>query len=378
MNNNMNIAILTLYHGNTNYGALLQAYALQKALSDLEVGAKQISYELSSGYPSRKRRFSANQLIPRVSNKIKRILWNRKRKKRDIIIQQFADEIPHTELVTADTIAQLNEQFDLFVCGSDQIWNPIGWQPTLFLDFVTTGNKKVSYAASMARNDLSESEKAYATRYLTDFYAISVREERSAEILNDILLDKKVKIVPDPVFLLPAQEWEKMATPNQTTQPFVFVYLLGDNISHREQAKRFALENHLVMQYIPYLNFKAFEWDNRNTTLFAENQSVESFLELIYDAKVVITDSFHAAAFSMIFGTRVFVLKRFREGDPNSMNSRLESLMKTFYLTDNLAEVLPQTLQEIKPQAKTAMNILQKMRASGVGYLRSNCISNNK
>ena len=151
------VGILTLYYENINYGALLQAYALQKTIENLGYLAEQISYALNSGYPNERLKEQLKPLID-IYRHLKHREWHRYRDPYEKIIYKFADEIPHSKKVTAKNISSLNKKYDIFVCGSDQIWNPIGWQSILFLDFVNKGKKKIAYAASVARDYLSDNE----------------------------------------------------------------------------------------------------------------------------------------------------------------------------------------------------------------------------
>lgn len=148
--------------------------------------------------------------------------------------------IPHTRLVTASNISKIVDQFDVFICGSDQIWNPIGWQPTLFLNFVPNNKVKISYAASIARDKLSKDQYDFIRKYVKDFDAISVREKNSAEMLNQMYPDLNIQDMPDPVFLLDECKWEKIIQRSNNSKPFILAYFLGNENDNREKALEFA------------------------------------------------------------------------------------------------------------------------------------------
>lgn len=170
---NKKIAILTLYYHNYNYGGLLQAYALQKAITDLGYQAEQISYKLESGYDGwNPIKASIKKPMAYLYHGAKYGKWFDQYTVRQKKFEAFAENIPHTEVVTAQTISELSNQFDCFVCGSDQIWNPIGWQPTLFFDFLPDDKKRISYAASIARDELTEEEYAFMEPYLDKFLSL--------------------------------------------------------------------------------------------------------------------------------------------------------------------------------------------------------------
>lgn len=120
------IAILTQFYSNANYGGLLQAFALQKCIQNLGFNSKQISYVLDSGYPGYTYRCIKN----RIKTIVKEIIhqeWYIKHKEYESKVLEFTRTIPHTEVLTAKKLSILNDNFDAFIVGSDQVWNPIGW-----------------------------------------------------------------------------------------------------------------------------------------------------------------------------------------------------------------------------------------------------------
>lgn len=138
------VAILTLYYKNFNYGGILQAYALQKAIEQIGFSSEQISYRLNSGYKDlRHLKLSIKLKLLYLYNHYKYHKWmieyDNQRKK----LEKFAYSIPHSKIVNVYNISRISKQYDWFICGSDQIWNPIGWQPTLFLNFVPSNKKDI-------------------------------------------------------------------------------------------------------------------------------------------------------------------------------------------------------------------------------------------
>ena len=161
------VAILTLYYNNANYGGLLQACALQKVIANLGYECQQISYDLNSGYlETQETSLNWSKRIKNVVLRVKNYAWRQHYKEYCSWLKPFANQIPHTSVVNADTIGNLTLDYDAFVCGSDQIWNPIGWQPTLFLDFVKEPKGKIAYSASIATNELSNEEIEYIRKYI--------------------------------------------------------------------------------------------------------------------------------------------------------------------------------------------------------------------
>ena len=365
-------AILTLYYHNYNYGGLLQAYALQKAITKLGYQAEQISYKLESGYDGwNPIKASMKKPMAYLYHRAKYGKWFDQYVVRQKKFEAFAETIPHTETVTAQTISDLRDQFDCFVCGSDQIWNPIGWQPTLFFDFLSDDKKRISYAASIARTELTEKEYAFMKSYLDKFSAISVREKVSADMLNRKFPKLKVQAVPDPVFLLAEEEWRTLIPHmNEKKAPYIFAYFLGENEENRQKAIRYAADKKLQIHFVSYMDYAQFGWDKNHPEMLASPMGVEEFLQNIANAELVLTDSFHAAAFSSILKTPFYALPRFKAQDKASMNSRILNLVQELEIPERYTEMLPVEYQWQEDEQKHIDKSLSRMKKNGTQYLK--------
>lgn len=364
------IGILTLYYKNANYGAILQAYALQKALERMGYDAKQISYVLESGNIkfSKIKQKMFFLLVPYLF--IKQPIWSMHNWKLKKGIYKFAKLIPHTSVVTKSNIKRLNNRFDVFICGSDQIWNPIGWQPTFFLDFVSQENTKISYASSVARDILSKDEINFIKKYIQKFNAISVREEKSANLLRREGI--AVEVMPDPTFLLEKNDWEGIVANRLIKEDYIFAYFLGSDIMYREAAIAYANIHKKKIVFIPFMQRNVFDWEKKHKEYMVENVGVTEFLSLIKYADAVITDSFHGTVFSIIFEKSFYNLERFMNDDVNSMNSRLETLFDGIQIGDRKGYVLPEKIQEFTEQEIINIQNYQiERRKIGLSFLES-------
>lgn len=366
----MKTAILTLYYNNYNYGGLLQAFALQIAVSKLGYNALQISYDHPTGYTD--------------FNKLKRLIkrpfkypyyllkygsWYQDYLKRIKLLHQFANKIPHTNVVTASNIDALNKKFDAFICGSDQIWNPIGWQPAFFLDFVPSDKSKISYAASIARDNLSTEQLEYIRKFTSDFSTISVREKKSADLLNKTYPELNVQYMPDPVFLPEENDWMKLVQSKKSAMPFIFAYFLGDEDDNREKALIYARRNGLKILFASYLSFSQYQWEKDHLDVISSPLSVEDFLSYIANATLVLTDSFHAAAFSAIFRTPFYVLPRFKANDKYSMNSRIIDLVGELGIPDRFSEIISDKFEWQNNELDNIKSNTDRLRERGIQYL---------
>lgn len=373
MSNNPSVAILTLYYENFNYGALLQAYALQKVLTDLGYDTKQISYKLQTGY-KQAWYHSLLQMVKRPIKKIYRWFFEAEQIQFENNLREFANAIPHTRVITAENINELTNEFDVFICGSDQIWNPIGWQPTLFLDFLPKDKCRIAYAASMAREELTDNELDFAWNYIKDFTAVSVRETKTKLILNKYCNEKKIELMPDPTMLICRLDWINIANQvkGNINEPYILAYFLGSELKYRESAIQMANKLGIKIIFIPYVCREVQLWEKNHVDLMANAVGIPKFLSLILGAKAVVTDSYHGAVFSIIFKKSFYVLQRFAEGDKNSMNSRYETLLDYFGLNDCIGKDLPKDgIRELSDEQKNNIDsILCMLQDRGIQFLK--------
>lgn len=321
-----------------NYGACLQAYALQTKIEETGAECKIIQYTQPDGY----RRFTLRGILktnpiflkvieiakyeplmkyiskPRFQNFRKRYLK---------LTRRYA---------TFEAVYAANMTFDAYVCGSDQIWNPRlfhGNDPIYMLDFVPTGKKRIAYAPSIGLSKIPEEYEQDFREKLNRFDYISVREVAGRKIVQ-ALTDKEVKVVLDPTLLVNCDEWSRILTPPHITEPYIFCYLFGvrSYIGEFVEYVRKALGLKIVC--IPYT-----EREKNPEYIQVYDAGPCEFLGLIKNASLVITDSFHATAFSINFNTPFYSLLRNEDTDEINMNSRIFSILELVGLRDRL--VLP-------------------------------------
>jgi hypothetical protein len=364
------VGILTLYYKNANYGGVLQAYALQKVIDSMGMKSKQISYRYETGYPGNLKR----KIISSIKKIVKCLIrqkWNEKDKIHRKKIYEFADTIPHTEVVSKRNLTQISECFDFFIVGSDQMWNPIGWQPAFFLDFLPEEMKRISYAVSMARDKISEKELRFIEKYANKFACISVRETVTANILQSYFPDMRIDVMPDPTLLLKAEEWVALSSSRLVEEPYVFAYCLGFDVEKRRKIIRDAEGKGYKVVFIPYMDKRTYEWDCTNSIYVKEEVGIPEFLSLIKNAEYVITDSFHGTVFSLIFHSPFFSYHRFKNDNEESMNSRITTLLEMFEIRNCSGDEIPDEIEEL--DWERVDSILEAARQKGYKYL-SECI----
>lgn len=323
----MKLGIVT-FHKAINYGAVLQCYALQNFLKNNGHDVDVIDY--ASDYLEETYK---NFRMPRKNIKgfLSAVANYGFRKKRNKIFSDFRKnkiKLSEERKIPANQLAEVAKKYDKVIVGSDQVWNPTltGWDDNFFLSFVPK-EKRVSYAASLGNAKPDTKVEEYYIEHLSEYDRLSVREKDGQEYLERIL-NRSVSNNIDPVFLLEKKEWEKLVLERRTDKPYVFVYCLHEKSCY-EHAKKIAEKKGIEIISIP---------DSRRAKVPGTKDltaSVNDFLSYIYYADYVITDSFHATAFSIIFEKQFgIVLKKKYKG----LNGRLVSIAELLGVSDRIIE----------------------------------------
>ena len=332
------VGIITLFHNSLNYGGLLQAYALCRKIEKMGYNVEQISYDAAAGYSIlhkiKQLFFKFIYVFLNLKNageekKLRKGLAERKKKIR-IFSERF---ISHSETTyTGKTINKANDEYDIFVAGSDQIWSK--YSPVYTLDFVSKDKRKISYAASIGKKNLDDETKRLFKKSLETFSNVSVREKEAVEIIEGFL-SHKVSWVLDPTMLLLKEEWDEICTERRIEYPYLFCYFLGSDIRLRELAKRYAEEKRLKIVCLPHLHSKLENNDVGFGDIQLYDVSPADFISLIKHAEVVFTDSFHASVFSGIYKKNFFVFDRV---SAKGMNTRIYSLCELYQCEEHFCD----------------------------------------
>lgn len=333
--NNKKVGIVTIYKNNQNYGGLLQAYALQQSVEDLGFDCEIVSYERNiSAY--RKERFknlgvfrSFEVLLGKLKTKMFSYIKPKYRlslEERNRRFQEFELEIEHSKIVNDENIGLLCKSYQTMICGSDQIWNPGLWNDVMFLNIDDIDCNRISYAASIGRNALTEEEQQYMAERLGVFNFISVREESAAQIV-DQLTEKNVEVVFDPTFLLSAEQWGTFARrPKGCPDSFVFSFFLGKNTEAKKTVNRI-YSGDVPIVTIPHLQTGYKKEDETYSDIQLYDVGPHEWVWLIQNAQCIFTDSFHGTAFSINLGKEFCSFPKGKKNDKQSINSRLKDVL---------------------------------------------------
>ena len=333
------IGIIT-YHHHSNYGTMLQAYALQNYLSrKSDCTVQIIDYTRKDDYVGSKLILTR---IKRLGAYIKdfpkyyTLYKNRpNQQKKDQAFESFFINHMVVSNEKADTLEQLPgifAKYDAVMVGSDQTWNPFVAQGGDFLlDYFDGQNvKKLTYAPSIGVSKIPEQWIPRYKNALSDFSALSCRERGGSAFLSE-LLERDVTFVADPTLLLTPSDWEEIAAPIDVKEPYLLTYFLGDNKAHRKAAAKIAKEKNLRIVALPvsYLEIQ-------NKSIDQQYVGPGGFISLIKNASFVCTDSFHGTMFSINFGKDFISFPKRDDVAVNSDNNRLYDALQVFGLENRL------------------------------------------
>lgn len=347
------VGILTITHSLMNYGNRLQNYALQKVLVKMGYDVKTVHYTPSYEHIHRpastvSKRNILVRIFRRMLRESKRLALFAIRAYRVVKfcgkpstpenkVSRFNEFIrtkirwTEEEYTFGSNFSELDREFDCLIAGSDQIWNPYweGTQPVYFMEYVPA-EKRTAYAASFGVSSIPDDMKEQFSHYLKQIPRISCREDRGCEIVEELTGTRPEHVI-DPVFLLSREEWaeiEERPSGVRISEAYVLVYFLG-RIS--EQAKQHIKVHRRSGMSVIYLDRVS-----KLNTCFA---SPQEFLYLVNHAGMILTDSFHGCAFSIIFNKPFIYCERSLDlGKEQDMSSRFSSLFNMLGCSKNMTD----------------------------------------
>lgn len=313
------IAIITIFDEN-NYGNRLQNFATQEILK--EHGFKVSTLPNTAYYNNQINLFK--YYLKKIINQLSYCFF--KKNKRLKNFKAFDKKYIETgKFIHIKNTYKIVDRYDYFICGSDQIWNPYfsRLSPIDLLTF-SPKEKNIALAASFGVSQLEDQHKKICKDALSNFKAISVRENQAKNIIHDIGFSNCTVLI-DPTMMIDYDKWCSIeAKPSYLKKDFLVVYYLGEISETRKTfINKISHDNDLDIIYLCDINFPQYY-----------NSGPDEFIYLVHHAKLVITDSFHACVFSILFKTPFYVFER--EDDNVKMNSRIETLLSTFDLKDRL------------------------------------------
>jgi len=381
----LKVGILTTFFSK-NYGAVLQAYATGKIIEKLGHTSEFINYQKTSEefyVPiSTLKEQEKLSLVEKIEQKVRcffdKLNNNQKLaygslirdKEFDVFVKDFLKIGKTSYTSPKDFISDVPHMpYDVFLCGSDQIWNPIvhNFDDVYYLNFPTTA-KKVSYASSVAYNRFSKREIERICSAISSIDSISVREKSTVEWMQPHM-EKRVNHVIDPTFLLNKNEWMTLTSEKHFGGKYILVYLLNYNEQNKNTVNlvsELARKKGCRVICLPYTSIK-----------FPKNIEVEyrydiapnDFIQLLNGAECVITNSFHATALSVNLNIPFFVVSSHERN--KDLQTRISDLLEEIGLNNRkIYQDTESICLEEGIDYESVNMIISKRRNEGIEYLK--------
>ena len=322
---------------NPNYGSMLQTYALHTYLKDNGYDNEIILYTKKNDWRQLIRIFN----LPLLKMKMDVVI-------RDLRCRIFHKDIFHLLQTRTAKFEQFKERhfnfsrnyvgwadlrtanndYDIFIVGSDQVWNPVN-SGTNFNNLLFTDDDKyrISYASSFGVSEIPKSQHSKTVKFLNRIHSLSTREVQGQKIIKE-LTGREATVVCDPTLLIDFAYWEGLkGTKRFISEPYIFCYFLGNNPPHRAWANKLKEKTGFKLVALQHLDEFV-----KSDIAFADIKPFDvgpaEFVNLIANAEYVLTDSFHGSIFSILFKKQFFTFSRFESNSNASTNSRIDTLLE--------------------------------------------------
>lgn len=312
-----------------NFGTCLQAFALQKFIESMGCSNKIID-DSTIVAPLAVQTSLWQRIVFKCTYYVTKIVrlfspkYNAFYKMQRVLIQKTNSFKRDMLNIDYNICSVINDEtdYDLFICGSDQVWNPMVLEDNrrLFYYANFTTKSKISYAPSLGVVIIPEKWKAKIKELLSSFSAIAVREETGRIALQSIV-DIPIQVVVDPTLLLSKSDWEQYVPMIKNEESYVLAYFLTYNASFFSAVRKYAHEHNCKL-YMFYLNPSYYKEADKMIM-----GGPFDFLSYIKGAKAFFTDSFHGTIFSTIFEVPFYTFERFKNETIQNQNSRIENLL---------------------------------------------------
>lgn len=364
----MKVAVITR-HAITNYGSLLQAFATQQVIENLGHECEIIDYiRDDESYTQHEKTLLARK-TEWNRNPIKKAIYLALRQPESIASgRRFkAEQSKYLHLTgkytSPEQLLKDKPIADVYMTGSDQVWGPVEngtYDSSYCLSFTDEADKKIAYAASFGRTEMTEDNETFFKKWLSQYRHIGVREDSAVSILSRMGIDS-VQVL-DPTLLLDSAFWSKIARPIREKK-YILVYQLHNDkrvgIYATQVAKSFGL---------PLIRVSTSFHQISREGKFIWCPDVGEFLSYIKNAECMITDSFHGTAFAINFNTPfVEVLPNNRTGTRNMSILKLTGLSDRILTDDEDMTLAKEEIdyssanQIIGQKRKESLNVLKNM-----------------
>lgn len=365
----MRVGILT-FHASHNYGSMLQAYALQQTVTSLGHDCEIINFRTDG-----QRRFYRPFFINGgLRSKVKAVLYPRiaiNDHRKYCLFERFLREklqLSQREYSTFEQLRDAGLPYDAIIAGSDQIWNTscFDYDRAYFLSFAASGVRKIAYAPSMGpepRIQVRKESDRTICKDLTDFAAVSVRESATADRI-ECITGKRPEITLDPTLLLSPEQWVAL-TPQKRIyeKDYILLYTPWYNENIYNEAARFAEKWDMdVVVTMPQYSHR---WRKNRRFKFITATGPLEFLNLIKNAQLIVSGSFHAVVFSILFKRQFYAV----EGMADARISNMLTLLKlqgfaispeTIISGDEIKSIFTKAYNGLKPKIAESLEFINR------------------
>jgi hypothetical protein len=250
-------------------------------------------------------------------------------------INQFVEEFikESAKIYTLMDVAETSTVYDVFVCGSDQIWAPNQFNEFFYINFITEKSRKIAYAPSIGLPLIPDHLKVKMTSLISNIGYLSIREQEGSDIVRD-LTGLDIPVVLDPTLMIDKEEWlAKVKSSIAPKEPYILCLFLGKNHQHRQAVKEYQRYKGYKIVIIPFQKGD-YSWGD----ICLADAGPLDFIDLVNNADMVFSDSFHGAAFALNLNKPFGVFMRFSEDHPLCQNSRIRNLLSLFSLQKRLVQ----------------------------------------
>ncbi len=364
----MKLGLLT-FHTAANYGAALQAYAFEKFLKDKGYDCEYINYVNASRAHEYSMTWHIYDCLKRgkftsAAAYLAGSPFMTLRKMRfDSFYKRYLRQT-EKEYHNSKEAEELNDNYDYFVVGSDQVWNPVcnGDDAAFLLDFVKDSKKRISYSPSFGMTEVDDAHKEVFKDNLKKFSNIGVRESVGQKIVRE-LTGREAMLCLDPVLLLSKEQWEEVMPQKEQKESFIFSYTNRDsqtrdffNTGYELQGKK----HYVLSRYTKPSDFL------NSQVRVKYCMSPQEFLWVVNTADMVVSASFHCIAMSIILNRQFVVITTGDEGK----DERLLNLLRTLGLQDRVLRK-GMTVEEVNAPIdyKKVNERIEQMKKQSVDYI---------
>ena len=340
------IGLVTCYFHH-NYGSMLQAYATEMIMQQMELPYQTIACKAPITYMQENKflYIIKKLLIADWKMRLGKMKIEREKKNNPVFAKnwevrnkafdEFANSYFHVSpyCKNRQELEAMANNYSAFLVGSDQLWRTDRVEHGYYtLEWVPDNIRKIAYSTSIGVKEVPWFQVEKNKRFMNRFDYIALREQSACDLVYK-LTGRKVQVVLDPTLLFTGDQWMSI----QQTEPltdgkYIFCYLLGNNPEQREFIKQVKEKTGYKIVALQHLD----EYIPSDEGFADEAPYVgpREFLNYIRNAEYVFTDSFHCSVFSILYKKNFFTFSRFAEGAKQSTNTRIDNLLHIVGLED--------------------------------------------